>query len=148
MNDSIMRLGVEISEMNDDEIKIAVESALEHSSCKACNFIMKNNPEVKKTIELIKQKKDKARGNIILTLSVFCENYFKVDENKNFMCSFTQNFNWDSLGSAVIDEKCALCGGKILVSAFLMKVEGASVSVLCPACFNPKATARDIVKTI
>lgn len=123
MNDSIMRFGVEISELNDEEIKKVIDKSLEQSACRACSFIMKNNPEIKKSIEAIKQKKEKAQKNIILTATVFCENYFKINDKKEFICSFSKNLNWDNIDTADLNEKCGLCSGKLLISAFLMKVE-------------------------
>ena len=143
-----MRLGVEISELSDNELENVIERALEKSECGSCSFILKNNDKITKTVKkLLEKKSESQKEKFMLSASVFCENYFKVNEKREFKCGFSKNLNWESIENPELGENCPLCGSKLLISSFLMKIEGSNVQVICPVCFSPAQKARGVVKT-
>ena len=143
MDESIMRLGVAINELSEEELKELIKSVLKEQKCENCGFVMTNSREVKNTIETLKNKAEdlKKRFNT-LSFNIICENYFKVDENRKFKCDYSKTLNWDNLNSFLVTEDCPKCKGKLVATALLMRIEGMSVTLYCPKCLREKKSSK------
>ena len=143
MNSSLERLGVEIDELSTEEIKSAVNKIISQQKCESCKFIFRNNSKLSEVISCISGRKDELIKKFpTLSLSIFCENYFQVDENKKFLCDFSKYVTWSSLSEFEAIEVCPICGKKLLATCLLMNVSGLSVETFCPKCLSKRRSSQ------